>query len=81
MFIELFKELFEIFMISLSILELVLSAKRGCFLTNPSPTKISLLSEFIEIGPIIENPYFFERDKSCFFLKVPSGFDLSKFGL
>ena len=45
-------------MISLSILELVFSAMRGFLLNNPSPKYISLLSESIEIGPIIENPYF-----------------------
>ena len=50
-------EILEIFMISLSILELVLSAMRGFLLNNPSPKYISLLSESIEIGPIIENPY------------------------
>jgi len=57
-FIELFNEILEIFMISLSILELVFSAIRGFLLNYPSPKYISLLSESIEIGPIIENPYF-----------------------
>ena len=57
-FIELFNEIFEIFIISLSILELVFYAIGGFLLNNPSPKNISLLSESIEIGPIIENPYF-----------------------
>jgi len=56
--IELFNEILEIFMISLSILELVFSAMRGFLLNNPSPKYISLLSESIEIVPIIENPFY-----------------------
>ena len=51
----LFREILEILIISLSILEKVLSAIIDLFLTKPSPIEISpLLSR--DRGPIIENP-------------------------